>query len=128
MTHYITGGFFLGALLALLGGCGGSATSSGAPAEVEVTLSEYRVASSLTSFSKSAPFRFAIKNAGTTEHEWMVMPRGATEHSKMLAHAGMPAGSARVQEFTFKRAGDYEFACHLPGHYEAGMVLPITIQ
>ena len=31
-----------------------------------------------------------------------------------------PNGSA-VTTFTFDETGNYEFACHLPGHYEHGM-------
>jgi uncharacterized cupredoxin-like copper-binding protein len=34
-------------------------------------------------------------------------------------------------DYTFTKAypaGTLEFACHLSGHYEAGMHLPITVQ
>jgi uncharacterized cupredoxin-like copper-binding protein len=37
-------------------------------------------------------------------------------------------GTTVTREFTFTQAGDFEFAYRVPGHYEAGMLLPITVQ
>ncbi len=42
----------------------------------------------------------------------------------------MPAGPSRTVEITFTQAaaaGELEFACHVAGHCEAGVRLPITI-
>jgi uncharacterized cupredoxin-like copper-binding protein len=39
-------------------------------------------------------------------------------------------GETKTFDYTFASSmmGQYfEFACHLPGHYEAGMKLPITV-
>jgi uncharacterized cupredoxin-like copper-binding protein len=36
-------------------------------------------------------------------------------------------GTTVTREFTFTQTGDFEFACHVSGHYEAGMLLPITV-
>ncbi len=39
-------------------------------------------------------------------------------------------GQTQTLDFTFAKAypaGTLEFACHLPGHYELGMELPITV-
>ena len=39
-----------------------------------MTLSEFRVASSLTSFRVGQPYRFVVTNAGVIPHEFMIMP------------------------------------------------------
>jgi uncharacterized cupredoxin-like copper-binding protein len=55
---------------------------------------------------------------------------------KQDALAGIPAaqlqpGQSATLDYTFTKAapsGTLEFACHLPGHYESGMHLSITVQ
>ena len=40
-------------------------------------------------------------------------------------------GATVIFEYTFAESADFgelEFSCYLPGHYESGMVLPITVQ
>jgi uncharacterized cupredoxin-like copper-binding protein len=62
-------------------------------------------------------------------HEWMIMRKGETDHTRALIEVeatDLQPGATKSVEFTFKGPGAYEFACHEPGHYEAGMVLPIT--
>jgi len=45
-----------------------------------------------------------------------------------VGEAELPPGTIVTREFTFTQTGDFEFACHVSGHYEAGMLLPITVQ
>jgi uncharacterized cupredoxin-like copper-binding protein len=43
----------------------------------------------------------------------------------------LSSGATQTVEFTFTEtapAGSLEFACHTPGHYDAGMKLPITVK
>ena len=37
------------------------------------------------------------------------------------------AGKTMTLEFTFTEAGIFQFACHVPGHYAAGMALTIHV-
>jgi uncharacterized cupredoxin-like copper-binding protein len=112
--------------------CGGtSAQASNKPATVQVTLSEFKIESSQTTFSTGTPYTFVIKNAGTIPHEWEIMPRGEKDVAKALfrvEQGDLQPGATVTREFTFKQAGNYEFSCLLPGHYEAGMVLPIVVK
>jgi hypothetical protein len=39
-----------------------------------------------------------------------------------------PAGASVTREFSFTQTSNFEFAYHLPEHYEAGMLSPITVQ
>lgn len=136
--HYLTlrrAALSLMAILAvvlLVSACGSASGQSGAnPTEVQITLSEFKIESSQTTFTTGTPYRFVIKNEGSVAHDWAIMPRGGTDTSQALVQVDedeLPPGATVTQEFTFTESGDWEFACHVPGHYEAGMLLPITVQ
>lgn len=120
------------AVVLLVGACGSAAgQSSGSPTEVQITLSEFNIESPQTTFTTGTPYRFVIKNEGTISHDWAILPRGETDESRALVKVDedqLPPGATATQEFTFTQTGDFEFACHVAGHYEAGMLLPITVQ
>ncbi len=132
LRHTTLGIIALLAVALLVGACGSAGgQSSGNPTEVQVTLSEFKIESPQTTFETGTPYRFAIKNEGTISHDWAIMPRGGTDTSQALVQVDedeLPPGATVTQEFTFTQAGDFEFACHVAGHYEAGMLLPITVQ
>jgi uncharacterized cupredoxin-like copper-binding protein len=116
-------------LLAPLAACGPSSRDS-APQEVTVTMSEFDFASSQTTFAAGTPYRFVLRNVGAAEHEWAVVPRGAVNEQQVLTEVeedDLPPGATVTAEFTFPRAGEYDFACFVPGHFEAGMKLPVTV-
>ncbi len=77
--------------------------------------------------------RLRIHNAGRVQHELVL-----GTHDELMAHAQMmkrfpgmeheepymahvAPGRSVDMHWTFNRAGKFEFACLLPGHYEAGM-------
>ncbi|AGY59483.1 cupredoxin domain-containing protein [Gloeobacter kilaueensis] len=101
------------------------------PVDVKITLGEYTVESSLTSFEKGVPYHFIIENAGQREHEWMIIPRSERDTKKALIEVeedDLKPGATAVRDFTFKEAGEFEFACHVGRHYSKGMVLAITVK
>ena len=126
-------------LLAVLTACGGSTAPSG-PRAVQVTLSEFKIASSVTTFAPGTSYHFVVTNQGQVAHEFMIMPMGMTmEHLSMDAMHQMALymfdnvapGETKTFDYTFKPSmvgQHFEFACHLPGHYEAGMRLPIIVK
>lgn len=120
------------AVTLLIGACGStSGQSNASPTEVQITLSEFKIESPQTIFDTGTPYRFVIKNGGTIAHDWAIMPRAETDESQalfMVDEDELPPGATVTREFTFTQTGDFEFACHVPGHYEAGMLLPITVQ
>ena len=118
------------ALGAALAACA-SAVPSSAPAELQISASEFTFEAPQTSFAVGTRYRFVVKNTGQLEHEWLIMPRGERDEDKALIEVeedDLPTGATVVRELTFTQAGSFEFACHLPGHYEAGMVLPIVVR
>jgi uncharacterized cupredoxin-like copper-binding protein len=120
---------FLPAVLGLfaiaLAACGGTAQSG---ANVNVKLSEFKVAAAQTEFMAGKTYHFVVTNQGKTDHEFMIVPQG-------MAHAGMDMhhetlamidkiapGETKTLDYTFSASRDsLEFACYYPGHYEAGM-------
>ena len=124
----------------VLTGCSGSAqASSNKPVDVQVTLTEFTITSSVTTFKVGVPYHFTVNNAGTAAHELEIMPPEsgtltADQISKLalasLSQSDLPAGATKTLDYTFTKAypqGTIEFACHLAGHYEAGMHLPIVV-
>jgi uncharacterized cupredoxin-like copper-binding protein len=70
----------------------------------------------------------------------MIMPpvtgQVSPEQVSQMALAGiqgkdLAAGATKTLDYTFTKpapAGTLEFACHLPGHYDAGMHTPIVVK
>lgn len=127
----------------LLTACGGQA--AGQPVEVQITLTEFGVVSSVTDFKTGVPYHFVVTNEGTVEHEIMIMPPLEKDAMGMAIDMGeldemalamieaseLPAGATASFDYTFTEtapSGTLEFACHTPGHYEAGMKLPLTVK
>jgi uncharacterized cupredoxin-like copper-binding protein len=105
--------------------------SIGSPTDVQITLSEFKIDSAQTTFATGTPYRFVIKSEGTIPHNWAIMPRGETDESQTLVRVDesqLPPGTTVAWDLTFTQVGDFESACHLPGHCEAGMLLPSTVR
>jgi uncharacterized cupredoxin-like copper-binding protein len=116
-----------------------------APQTVEITLTEFGIQSTSTSFEVGQPYLFVITNSGALDHELTVIPVGTqmndhdiedTGHdmSGALLHVGqeeLTPGATVTVEYTFTQKidfGQFEFACHLAGHYEAGMFALISVE
>ena len=127
-------------VVAVLAACGGGGAASGGATQVQVTLTDFKIDSSLTTFSVGVPYHFVVTNKGAVAHEFVIMPpeqgtQGSEAQLPSTALAGiagkdLPAGASKTLDYTFTQApaGGLEFACHLPGHYEAGMHTPITVK
>ena len=73
---------------------------------------------------------FEVSTMGMTSHEFMVGPKADVaadrEGTPEIADIGMM--QTKVLTFTFDGPGPFAFACHAPGHFEAGMAGTIVIQ
>jgi uncharacterized cupredoxin-like copper-binding protein len=77
--------------------------------------------------------RLRAENKGKVMHELVIGTRAELEaHAEMMKKhpnmehdepymAHVPPGQRGDIVWTFNRAGEFEFACLLPGHFEAGM-------
>ncbi len=129
--------FLLAAVL--LAACSGGGGGTAGATTVNITLTDFNIASSLTNFKVGVPYHFVVKNSAAVPHELWIDPvdpnlTPATAKSEALAGLGsdvLTAGATQSFDYTFTKAypaGTYEFACHLPGHYESGMHVGITVQ
>jgi uncharacterized cupredoxin-like copper-binding protein len=83
--------------------------------------------------------RFVIRNRGRLLHEFVIgTTRELEEHAALMAKfpdmqhdepymAHVPPGTSGEIVWTFNRAGDFQFACLIAGHYQAGMVGQIVV-
>jgi len=83
--------------------------------------------------------RFTHRNRGAVMHEMVLgTPRTLAEHAALMqrfpemehdepwmAHVAPGGRGAMVWEFN--RAGEFQFACLIPGHFQAGMVGTIEV-
>lgn len=73
---------------------------------------------------------FRVVNSGTVDHEFMVGPKDAVAADSKDGTAeleGLKGGETKELTYTFPDAGDFAFACHEEGHFEAGMVGTVTV-
>ena len=72
---------------------------------------------------------FEVTTMGMTTHEFMVGPSADvaadTEGTPEVADIGMM--QTKSVTYTFAGSGPFAFACHVPGHFEAGMKGTIVI-
>jgi uncharacterized cupredoxin-like copper-binding protein len=84
--------------------------------------------------------RFVVTNAGQLDHEFFLgSPEEISEHKDMMKKMpGMEHNDANVIRLKpgetkeiawhFTKPGDFEYACLLPGHLEAGMVGKVSVE
>jgi uncharacterized cupredoxin-like copper-binding protein len=111
-------------------GATGSSATAGDP--VAITLDDFTVTPSRSSFTVGQTYTFTATNEGKVVHE-MVIEKGG-DVDKALDAGGQEAeaediapGASKSLTWTFTEPGTYQIACHKPGHFEAGMVATITV-
>lgn len=134
MSKFVLG-LLMAGLAVALAACGGPAPTPTGPVTVEITLSEFSVDSSVTTFQVGTTYSFEITNAGTLAHELVLEGAGVVDEplesdgrEGEVGEDDLPPGASATLDWTFDTAGDYQMACHVPGHYEAGMVATFTVQ
>ena len=117
-----------------------AAEPSAATRTLEVTMSDdMRFSPDRVEVKAGETLRLIVKNAGKVMHELVIgdVPSLA-EHAAMMKKfpnmehdepymAHVPPGETREIVWTFNRAGEFEFACLIPGHYEAGMKAAVAV-
>ncbi|HKI54583.1 MAG TPA: hypothetical protein VJ987_10700 [Anaerolineales bacterium] len=128
------------AFMLLLVACGGGGSN-----EVTITLTDFGIESSRTSFEVGVPYHFIITNEGAINHEMMIMAPLTEDQMMMdmdmeqmdamalamIEEDELTPGTTRTLDYTFTEPapdGSLEFSCHVEGHYVAGMKLPITVK
>lgn len=84
--------------------------------------------------------KLIVHNAGKMQHEMVIGTKKELDaHAEMMKKhpnmehdepwmAHVPSGKTVTLVWRFNRAGEFRYACLLPGHYEAGMVGTIVVK
>lgn len=120
---------------------GSPGKESEATRTVEVEASDIRFSPARMEIKLGETVKFVVKNVGQVDHEFTVGDR-ASQRAHALMMKKMPdmkhedepeavtlkPGETKtlVWKFDKKPAAPLEFACHEPGHYEAGMKISVT--
>lgn len=134
-------GIALIAVIILLVGCSGGSSD---PIDVEITVNEFNIVASQTDFKVGQTYNFIVTNEGALEHEFMIIePMGMDSDDAMeeddhddaallvITEDELQAGATVTKSYTFEEHDadhELEFACHIAGHYEGGMHVPITVE
>jgi uncharacterized cupredoxin-like copper-binding protein len=83
--------------------------------------------------------KFVVRNAGKTMHEFVIGTKTENDkHAELMVKfptmehdepymAHVAPGKSGEIVWTFNRPGDFDFACLIAGHYQAGMVGRIKV-
>jgi len=106
-----------------------------------VNENDFKIDSSMTSFTPGITYHFVIKNTDKTAHEFMIMPRsegsmsgmamGDMDKMALASVDGINPGETKTLDYTFPSSAtgsSPEFACYLAGHYEAGMKQGVSVK
>jgi uncharacterized cupredoxin-like copper-binding protein len=79
---------------------------------------------------------FEVTNTGAATHEFVLESANSVDEplTKVASGAKMEAeaediapGQTKDVLWAFATPGDYQMACHVPGHFEAGMKAAFTV-
>jgi predicted lipoprotein with Yx(FWY)xxD motif len=101
--------------------------------EVAVDLSEFHVTPSTLTLQVGQEYTFVVTNSGVLIHELVIEPAGAAdepleEGEKVSEIEDIEPGETDTLTWTFEEAGTYQLSCHVPGHFESGMHVEITVE
>jgi len=111
---------------------------------VNVTMTDFAFKASRSEFKPGETYTFTITNEGAVPHEFVIaepleegemhMEGEEMEHEGLIVEVEedeLPPGAKVTIDVTFpSEAPEHglEYACHIEGHYEAGMHSPITLK
>jgi uncharacterized cupredoxin-like copper-binding protein/predicted ester cyclase len=100
---------------------------------VLLDLFEFGITATPLTLQSGQEYTFVAHNSGQMVHEVVIEPAGAIdeplEDGEMESEIeDIGPGETAEMTWTFDEPGDYQYACHIPGHYELGMVLVFTVE
>ena len=108
--------------------------------KIAITMADnMRFTPSSVDVKQGETIRFVISNKGRMLHEMVIGDKKTLdEHAALMLRfpnmehdepymAHVPAGRQETLTWTFNRPGEFDFACLVAGHYQAGMVGKITV-
>ncbi len=125
----------------ILSACASEVGTSDDHRRVEITMTdELRFEPASVSVTKGETVLFAVSNPTALDHEFVLGDREEQAHhaEEMMSGDGMmhdedgaialAAGESKELTYTFAESGEFEMACHVDGHYDAGMHGSVTVE
>jgi uncharacterized cupredoxin-like copper-binding protein len=119
-------------------GIGGQAKSVKRTIKIQLS-DDMRFSPDTIDVKQGETVRFVFTNTGEVMHEFVLGTKPMLEeHAALMKRfpnmehdepymAHVASGKTGEIIWTFNLAGDFDFGCLLPGHYEAGMVGKVTV-
>lgn len=82
-------------------------------ARIEITAEDHKFLPATVTVEQHTKVSFVITNKGRQAHEFVIGYYGA--------EVEVLPGESKTLSLVLLDAGEFEFACHMPGHYEVGM-------
>jgi uncharacterized cupredoxin-like copper-binding protein len=100
---------------------------------IHVELWEFAISADRMTVPAGQEITIVAMNSGSMVHELVIEPAGANDEPLEKDDVeseieDIQPGSTAEMTWTFDEPGAYQFACHIPGHYELGMVLEFTVE
>jgi uncharacterized cupredoxin-like copper-binding protein len=114
--------------------------SSDVTRTVTIIMKDSKFVPAMVDVKRGETILFRIINHDAIAHEFVLGDDAeqAAHEKEMASMPGMPmddingvaasAGKTSTLIWTFTRAGELQYACHLPGHYQEGMVGRLNIR
>ena len=120
----------------------GDAKTAGRTVEIVMSDADGKMAFTPDSleFKRGETVRFVLHNKGVLEHEFVLGSKSANaEHAAMMAKMpdmkhndpnarSVAPGQTATLVWRFTHAGQFEFACLIAGHYDAGMHGAVSVK
>jgi len=123
---------------------GHAAKAAQADRTVEIEAMDIAFKPETVTVEKGETVKFVIKNTGNLEHEFVLgtpeeqkqhakemqamQDEGGMEHHSSANAVSIAPGETKILTWTFTKATPIEYACHVPGHYQADMRGDIKVQ
>ena len=119
---------------------GEPAKAAQATRTIDLEMSEFRFAPERIEVKAGETVLFRVRNAGRIPHELMFgdpaeLKAHAEEMRKQpaMAHHGsggltLDGGKSGEMAWKFTNAGEFQYGCLIPGHFEAGMVGTVLVK
>jgi uncharacterized cupredoxin-like copper-binding protein len=99
---------------------------------INVELFEFGFEADQLTLTAGVEYTFLATNTGLLVHEMVIEPAGAVDEPLERDDVeseieDIEPGSTAELTWTFDEPGRYQFSCHIPGHFESGMVLEFEV-
>lgn len=99
---------------------------------IQITIGEFTIEADQLTLTAGQEYTFVVTNQGQLIHEVVIEPAKSTDEPLEVGDReseieDIAPGTSPELTWTFEEPGMYQFACHIPGHYEQGMVLEFEV-